>query len=38
MYVTPLPQVPRGRIAGFKKAVGVGTGQDAMEGWWGPLT
>lgn len=33
-----LPQVPRGRIAGFKKAVGVRTGQNAMEGWWGRLT
>lgn len=28
-----LPRVPRGRIARFKKAVGV-----KMEGWWGRLT
>lgn len=33
----PLPQVPRGRIAWFKKSVGVKTGQDATEGWWGRL-
>lgn len=33
-----LPQVPRGRIAWFKKPAGVKTGEDAMEGWWGRLT